>query len=308
MGIPVVITGGTINEVQRVKDVSIKAFPCPKVNNEGVTGAWWLADKIAIAVSLWATLETWKAAKEEYKIGKRYYDLAKEQWDFFYEYYRPLEEQELSEIWAENEPYKPDYQKAVQGHTNLIDNTFLQADRHRMSLAAKYCICPDVSTFTTTDIMQSTVKGDSDNFARRYAEQLAQEKNDIRWQRRIAAASRGRNLLATSAAFASKAAGFFNQYAQAMSGVAQGAAQFSGYVRNRFRTEYNPVRARVDARADVPDGTYRGFDQQNYWQNGTIYEPTARGGVSWSLYEGQSPYMHSGLDPTGDARMTGSGN
>lgn len=306
-GIPVVINGGYINnimkvqEISRVKDVSIKAFPCPKVNDEGLQGAWKIADLIAMGVTVWATLETWKAAKEEYKIGKRYYDLAKEQWDFFYEHYRPLEEQELAEIWAEQEHYKPDYVQKTQGHTNLIDSVFERADWHRQALVARYCICPDVSSFRTADLMRSTVWGDADNFARRYAEQLAQEKNDIRWQRRIAAASRGRNLLAVSAAFASKAAGFFNQYAQAMSGVAQGAAQFSGYVRNRFRTDYNPVRNRVDARRDVPD-TYRGQNTLGPWATETVNDQLPRGGVSWGLYEGNSPYMHSGLDPTGDGR------
>ena len=220
--------------------------------------------------------------------------------DFFYEYYRPLEEQELSEIWAEQEHYKPDYPAAVGGHTNMILKTFGTADRHRQALTSKYCVCPDVSQFTKTGLMLSTVYGDSDNFARRYAEQIAQEKNDIRWARRIAAASRGRNLLATSASFASKAAGFFSDYASAMKGVATSASQFSGYIRNRFQTDFNPVRQRIDARGDVPN-TYRGFDQQSYWQNATIYEPTARGGISWGQAEGASPYMQSGFDPAGYA-------
>lgn len=310
----VYITGGTINQIQtignefgrvkideisRVKDVSIKAFPCPKVNDKGLTGAWWWADKIAIAVSLWATYETWKAAKEEYKIGKRYYELAKEQWDHFYKYYRPLEEQELNEIWAE-QPYKPDYSTAIKGHTNLIDPIFYQADKHRAALSDKYCVCPDVSQFTKISITKSTIYGDSDNFARRYAEKLAQEKNDIRWARRVAAASRGRGLLSASTTFASKASGFFSDYAKAMGGLAADAMQFSGYIRNRFQTVYNPVRARIDGRADVPN-TYRGFDAQGYWANRGI--PTLEsnsGGLSWASYE-NPPYMQSGFDPTGAA-------
>lgn len=305
------VTIDEITEVKRVDNVSIKAFPCPKVNDKGLTGAWWWADLIAIAVTVWATAEAWKAAKEEYKIGKRYFDLAKEQWDFFYKYYRPLEDQELNEIWAEL-PYNPDYSTATKGHTHLIDAVFASADKHRMSLANKYCVCPDVSQFTKTDIMKSTIKGDSDNFGRRYAEKLAQEKNDIRWARRIAAASRGRGLLSASTSFATKAAGFFSDYAQAMGGLAQSAAQFSGYVRNRFRTEYNPVRHRIDSRADVPN-FYNGMDTLKAVDEMKMYESIGRGGLSWGSNMGRdgvhwgsqesaAPFMQSGFDPSGYAR------
>ena len=253
---------------------------------------------------MWATYETWKAAKEEYKIGKDYYDLAKEQWDFFLENYRPLEDQELSEIWAEP-PYEPDYPKSIAGHTNTIDKVFAAAERHRSALTDKYCVCPDVSMFTKTDIMKSTVRGDSDNFGRRYAEKLAQEKNDIRWQRRISTASRGRNLLSESASLASKAAGLFGDYAKAMGNVASGAMAFSGYVNNRMQTEYNPVRQRINARADVPN-TYRGFDAQAYWGDGSrMLENTPRGGISWQQAEANAPYDGAGgvagYDPTGYA-------
>ena len=290
-----------VDEISRVKDVSIKAFPCPKVNDKGLTGAWWWADKIAIAVSLWATYESWKAAKEEYKIGKRYYELAKEQWDHFYTYYRPLEDQELSEIWAEL-PYKPDYATAIKGHTHLIDPIFARADKHRMSLMGKYCICPDVAEFTKIGITKSTVQGDSDNFARRYAEKLAQEKNDLRWARRVAAASRGRGLLATSTSFASKASGFFSDYAQAMGGLAGNAMQFSGYVRSRNRTEYNPVTNRIDGYADVPD-TGNTFDARTYWTERGIPMRQDTGGITWQT---DPAYMQAGFDPTGviQARTT----
>ena len=97
IGDTVYITGGMLNsiqtignqpgrvridEVSRVKNVSIKALPCPKVDDKGLNSAWYWADKIAQGVALWATYETYKAAKEDYKIAKRYHELAKEQWDF----------------------------------------------------------------------------------------------------------------------------------------------------------------------------------------------------------------------------------
>lgn len=293
---------GEVTEVKRVDNVSIKALPCPKVNDAGLNNAWYWADKIAVAVSLWATYETWKAAKEEYKIGLRYYELAKEQWDHFYEYYRPLEDQELSEIWAEK-PYDPDYSTASQGHTNLIDAMFSSANRHRQALTSKYCVCPDVSEFTKSDIVKSTVYGDSDNFARRYAEKLAQEKNDIRWARRVAAASRGRNLLTSSTSFASKAAGFFSDYGRALSGLASQASEFSGYAKHRWRTEYNPVRtSRIDSRSAVPN-FYNGMDTITAVDRipalQTMNERYEYGGT---MVSGSQPFMPSGFDPTGYAK------
>lgn len=301
-GKEVYITGGTINEISKVKDVSIAAFPCPKVNDAGLTGAWWWVDKIALLVAVWATAETYKAAKEDHKIGKRYYNLAKEQWEHFYNYYRPLEQQELDEIWAE-QPYKPDYAGAIKGHTSVAELAMAKVDKHQLALMGKYCICTNLSFPSKNDISQASILGDSENFARRYAEKLAQEKNDTRWARRVAAASRGRGLLSASTSFASKASGFYNDYAQAMGGLAGSAMQFSGYLNNRMQTEYNPVRQRIDSRADVPN-TYRGFDASGYWgyDTGSLYNgPTELSSLS-TQYKTQT-----GFDPTGISQLNISG-
>lgn len=281
--------------------VSIAAFPCPKVNDKGISKAWWWADKIAQAVGMWAAYETYKAAKEQYNIGKAYYKMAKDQWDFFYKYYRPLEEQELAEITAEL-AYKPDYPTAIQGHTHLVDKAFLKADLHRQALSEKYCICADVSQFVTEDILRSTVKGDSDNFARRYAEKLAQEKNDIRWARMVAAASRGRGLLSASTSFASKASGFYGDYARSMKGLSENAQKFRGYISARNETLYNAPRQRIDSRIDVPN-TNNNFDAQRYWENVNFYQGDARGGLNWEVTEGKTPFIHSGLDPANYANI-----
>lgn len=283
-----------VSEVSRVKDVSIKALPCPKIDDKGFSIGWTLAKGLAIAVAAYATYKTWKAANDQYKLAKKYYNLAKEQWDHFEKTYRPLEDKELDEIHAE-QPYLPDYPGQKKGHTNLIDKMFAEADRHRVSLADKYCVCADVGGFVKAEIMMSTVYGDSDNFSRRYAEKAAQEKNDIRWSRRVAAATRGRGLLPQSASLASKALGFLDDYAKAWSGVAQGAMTFLGYANNRNRTVYPSMRERIDGRAPVPD-TYRGFDADGYWAARGI--PTTEadsGGLVWGGYS--TPPMQSGFDP-----------
>lgn len=273
--------------------VSIAAFPCPKVDDKGLNRAWYWADKIAQGVALWATYETYKAAKEDYKIAKRYHELAKEQWDLHKQYYHPLEEQELDEIWAE-QPYEPDYPTAIAGHTHTIDNVFAAIDKQRKALNAKYCACPDVSSFTKVDIMKSTVSGDSDNFARRYAEKLAQERNDIRWNRRIAAVARGRGLLSESASHTQRASNSLSAYAQAMGGLAGNAMLFRGFVQDRRMTEYNANRERFNSRAAVFDVT---ADTDEYSVMRSIdFTTDAKGGLSWG--RGGHAYMQAGIDPT----------
>ena len=281
--------------------VSIAAFPCPKIDDKGLNRAWFWTDKIAQGVALWATYETYKAAKEDYKIAKRYHELAKEQWDLHKQYYHPLEQQELDEIWAEK-PYKPDYPTAIAGHTHTIDNVFAAVDKQRKALNAKYCVCPDVSLFTKTDITKSTIGGDSDNFARRYAEKLAQERNDIRWARRIAAAARGRGLLSESASHAQKASNSLNAYAQAMGGLASSAMQFSGYVQNRHMTEYNGARERFNSRAEVFNVNQ--FDNVQGKVRGIDFATEATGGLTWG--RGGNAYMQSGIDPTSYVTIGGS--
>ena len=281
--------------------VSIAAFPCPKVDDKGLNRAWFWADKIAQGVALWASYETYKAAKEDYKIAKRYHELAKEQWDLHEQLYHPLEQQELDEIWAEK-PYKPDYPTATAGHTHTIDNVFAASDKYRKAINNKYCVCPDVSISTKTDLLKATVAGDSDNFARRYAEKIAQERNDIRWARRIAAAARGRGLLSESASHAQRASSAVSAYAQAMGGLASSAAQFSGYIQNRRPTEYNNPRERFNSRAEV-------FDVDRYTDvaaktRAIDFYTERTGGISWG--RGSNPTMQTGIDPTSYVVIGGS--
>lgn len=281
--------------------VSIAAMPCPKVDDKGLEKAWFWADKISQAVALWATAETYKAAREDYKIAKRYHELAKEQWDLHKKYYQPLEQQELDEIWAER-PYKPDYATAIVGHTRSIDTVFAAVEQHRHALSDKYCVCATSATAIKTELVRVTVYGDSDNYARRYAEKLAMEREDLRFSRKLAAAARGRGLLSESASHAHKASNSLNAYAQAMGGLASSAMQFSGYINNRNATQYNGGRERFNSRADVFDVGRHTNVQENVRQIHFNTEPT--GGVTWG--NSGHAFMQSGLDPTAYVTIGGS--
>lgn len=286
---------GTINEV---KDVQIKSLPCPKVNNKGVIEAWSWSKAGSIAIATASAKVSYDAANNRYKIAKRYWNLAKGEWDDFYNNYRPLERVELGEIKAEDIP-DVDYAISLQGHTQSIAPIYSAIEKYRANLADKFCICPNKDTAAQFMLGRSTITGDLDNFSRRYAEDLQQRRDDIRWNKRTQAANRGRALLSQSTSFANKAQAFYAEYSDAMTSVAQGAAKFAGGLSQRRPTEYNaPRTAEVSSRRDytgatgIPtvdgerlDGVY--FDD--------VYSSQNVSGIGG----GQEPLAPISYDPTG---------
>ena len=290
-------TVGTISSINSVKDVRISALPCPKINDAGLTGAWRIMDVVGKAASSLATYRALESAKDQEKIGRKYYRLAKNQWGYFEQTYKPLEQQELDELHKETK-YLPDYQTAIAGH-DCADTIFDNMSTYRDKLNDQFCVCPNLDTASMFDLALSTIRGDSHNFAREYANNLADKKNDIRWNRKMQAASRGRNLLPQSSKFAQQAAGIYGQYSQTMTGFAQQAARFSGYISNRRNTVFNEgnrveIANRLGDLATVQTGSANpyGFDtrtdyQQGYYSQGVNYGDGASGAMS-SFYS--DPY------------------
>lgn len=219
------------------QQVHVISMPCPTVNNAGLIESWTWAKAGALLISANSTKAAYDAARDKYKIGKRYHALAKSEWEFFYDTYRPVERVEVAEI-NEEKMYANDYARSTKGHLASIDPVFANIDQHRLNLGSKFCVCPDAGIMTQFEIARATISGDTENFARKYAEFYADEHNDIRFARRVAAANRGRSLLSDSTGLASKASNFYGEYADGMSAVAQGAAQFAGFIDKRRPTEY----------------------------------------------------------------------
>ena len=248
----VYVSGGTLDKVDTIEKVNkivsvgsekgvagihIAALPCPPVTGEGMTRGWQILDIIGKATALLASQRALKAAQMQNKIARDYYNLAKDEWDYFYSTFRPLELTELAEIHAAK-PFKADYATAVEGH-NCSDSVFENMTTHRKRLMGMFCVCPNLDSSINYDLALSTIRGDSKNFARRYAEKQAQKLDDLRWNRKLAAASRGRGLLPQSAELARIAADKFGNYSNAMTKFAGQAAELSGYIRNRMKTVYN---------------------------------------------------------------------
>lgn len=289
---------GEVGVINEVKDVQIKSLPCPRVNNKGMIEAWSWSKAGSIAIATASAKVSYDAANNRYKIAKRYWNLAQSEWDDFYKNYRPLERKELAEIKAEGIP-KVEYDKAQQGHTQSIEPIYGNINKFRNNIAAKFCICPDKDTTAQFLLAKSTIFGDLDNFSRRYAEDLQQRRDDIRWNKRTQATNRGRSLVSQSATFANKAQAFYAEYSDALTSVAQGAAKFAGGVSQRRPTEYNtPRTTQVANRRD-----YTGASDiplvDGQTTNGIYFDDVYSSQNISGIGGGQEPLSPISFDPTG---------
>lgn len=300
--VSVYVKGGKLDTIDKVVTVGsaegkpgmhIASLPCPKVNDEGLTGGWKILDGLAKSAALLASSRALQAARQQDKIARTYYKLAEQQWNFYKENYVPLEQQEIDEVHKEK-PYKADYATAIKGH-DCTEPVFASTEDHRDKIFDEYCVCTDPSMDIRYSIAMSTVKGDTHNFARRYAEALAERKDDVRWNKKLQVATRGRSLLPESSDIANKASSLFGQYSNAMSGLAGDAMSFSGYIRNRQETQFNAQRDNGIYRLNDP--RYMGYTGHDPYGTTRIQAPNVpESGYPTQFYSGGGSTLVSGAD------------
>lgn len=294
---------GEVGKINEVKNVQIKSLPCPRVNNKGIIESWTWSKVGSLAIATATAKVSYDAAKNRYDIAKRYWRLAKDEWDDFYDNYRPIEKVEISEIKAEAIP-EVEYNISHEGHTSAVNPIYKNIADYRENLANKFCICPDKDITAQFLLARTTVYGDLDNFSRRYAEDLQQRRDDIRWNKRTQATNRGRSLISQSTAFANRAQTFYAEYSDAMTSVAQGAAKFAGRLDQRRATEYNPTRtAQVADRRD-----YTGASQipmvDGQTTDGIYFDDIYPSQNISGIGGGQEPLAPISFDPTGMSSTT----
>ena len=232
--------GGTLAQITTIKsieNVKISKWPCPKVNNIGVSTAWDWRVAAATAVALLSTAASFAIADMQYQTAKAYWRLARERWDYFLTTYRPCETSEVAEACTTKVP-TPQYNYAIAAYTNGANLAFNRADVEILRLSKLYCICQDNSLARDIDLMRSQMIGDGVNYAIRREEAVAEALDDVRWNRKIGVLNRGRGMLAQSTSYARAAQEMYDQFGKSVSAVASGATEFIGYALNRNKTTY----------------------------------------------------------------------
>lgn len=176
-------------------------------------------------------------ALDEWKMAKKYWQIAQNWLDYYKDYYAPVEDQEINEALALAEE-SPMYEVA-RGRARAVAHIEFKGVIHQtIKCTSKYCdgLVEDM----VTDLMaaQADAIAMADGLGYRNERGYIESRNDVRFDKRLNTAKRGRDMIADNVSLAKSSAGISGDlFEQAWSGL-EGAGQYLGYWSNRNETHY----------------------------------------------------------------------
>lgn len=250
--------------------------PTPQRNDKGTIGVSAVKVAAAIGVATLTTIASIAIANKQYKIAKRYWQLARERFDYFQNTYRPIEEQELLEI-SVDKLKKVDYQVYVSPINNKI---YAKAQQRIQMLLGQSCQKMGIGMIRDITTHNNLVTVNNNNYILRRRENLAQADNDLLYNRQMAIANRGRNLMVNSVTWSDMALKSYRNQADGLQNAAEGASKFLGlaFGLDRYNgssnsiLSNNPIQMNTIANPiNTVDSTYMGnynnFDTPENYSN-----------------------------------------
>ena len=207
--------------------ISIPGMPGHGETNTGRSFWSSLWNIAAAALAVANALASAKMAAEQLELAELYLRIARNWRDWYNAKYKPLEDQELAEIWAET-PAAPHYDAAV-GRA-LATARFLLRNRlfQRMRGTPQYATGLRGAFVVEETIIQGQALAASAALGWRNEEARLEARDDRRWKRREAAVNRGRDLMADNISYGRLAMNVFgdlaDQAGQAAAGLVYGLA------------------------------------------------------------------------------------
>lgn len=227
------------------------------VTDNGKSTMGLIFDAAAMAVAAINTAAAVKMADLQYDIAKQYLDIAKWWRNYYNNTYKPWEDQELSEAWAQ-EKIDPMYDITI-GRTRTYGRLqFRGVIDQSLRCTSAYCtglreaMLKDIATAEATTIAAMA------NMGYRNERAYVEARNNTRWERRTQVLNRGRDMLANNVQFSSMAAGIFGDLGQQAGAGAAGAMRYLGYSWTRNETQFPTVmRGQVtrESRPSVQEAT-----------------------------------------------------
>ncbi len=207
------------------------------INDEGRTLFANLLTAAAIGSAAYNTARAVQIAMDEWEMAKKYWKIARNWLDYYQDSFAPIEDQELAE--ARNLSIEePDYDIA-RGRTRVV--AWLQYKgvlEKTMRCTSRYCTGLRMDMLGDLAAAQGAAVALADGLGYRNERAYVEARNDIRFEKMLNTAKRGRNMVADNVSLAKTSAGIYGSaWNQAWEGLS-GAGYFLGYQANRNPTAY----------------------------------------------------------------------
>lgn len=207
------------------------------VNDENRSLFGDILSAAAIAAAGYNAYKALDIAKQEWEMAKKYWRIAENWLDYYKDFYAPVEDQELREAMALEKP-EPFY-KAARGRARTSAWIEFRGQlRKAMRCTSRYCTGLRNDMLMRITQAQAQAVSLADGLGYRNERAYVEARDDVRWERRLNTAKRGRDMIADAPALGMASAGIYgNLLDQAWEGL-ESAGMYLGYSSKRNQPAY----------------------------------------------------------------------
>ena len=217
-----------------------QAYECNK--NHGVTDEdrsvfGDILSAAALAAAGYNAYKAYDIAKQEWDMAKKYWRIAENWLDYYKDAYAPVEDQELEEAMALEKPTSV-YEAARGRARTSAWLEFRGQLRKAMRCTSRYCTGLRSDMLMRITQAQAQAVSLADGLGYRNERAYVEARDDVRWERRLNTAKRGRDMVAETPALGMASAGIYGSLLdQAWQGL-ESAGMYLGYSGNRNQPVY----------------------------------------------------------------------
>lgn len=206
-------------------------------------------------------------ALKQYDIAKTYLKISQWWRGYYNAYFKPLEDQELSDTMALTETTP--YYDTMRGRAQTIGRIqFKNAANQAVQCTSEYCTGLRQQLLFETSEKEARAVATLTGAGYRNERSYYEARSDVRWKRMIATATRGRDMQANAVNSAQLAYGIYGDLGQQAAEGAVGAAAAFSYFENRNNTLYPGfMRGTLNRQQSAQAGTAGANPSSGYVQN-----------------------------------------
>lgn len=176
-------------------------------------------------------------AQKEWEMAKKYWQIAENWLDYYKDYYAPVENQEVEEALNLKEA-EPFYEIARGRARVSAWIEFKGKLRQSMRCTSRYCTGLRADMLLRISDAQAQAVSMADGLGYRNERAYVEARNDVRWEKRLNTAKRGRDIMAEVTSLGTASAGIYGSlFDQAWQGL-ESAGMYLGYVGSRNQPAY----------------------------------------------------------------------